>query len=202
MSGPLYPTLDSKPLTSVQYRSSQAPAANGHSGGSSLMDADGQLRHLQPSPSLELQLGPQELQVYKCLLSHARDLSIVALLCAPLPDALCLKDRDPCNGSLLLSPSCTFALREDISARYLHLLGWSTLLDVRNDWGIFAKAWLAFKTQSTFGLGARRLQEMVADRCPVLQDPNVWCWMPDPRWEIKRAFWGSRPQERAARAPK
>lgn len=63
--GPLYPTLDSKPLAANQYRTSPSGSfAQSHSNGSSLMDADNPSRHSQPSPSLELQLGPQELQVH------------------------------------------------------------------------------------------------------------------------------------------
>ncbi len=63
-AGPLYPTLDSKPLAAMQYRkASNDSMPSSYGNGSSLMDADNQLRQSQPSPSLELQLGPQEMQV-------------------------------------------------------------------------------------------------------------------------------------------
>ncbi|KAK9868937.1 hypothetical protein WJX84_002248 [Apatococcus fuscideae] len=59
--GPMYPALDSKPLAPIQYGSSP----HGSSSSASLIDADSQPRQplQQPSPSLELQLGPQQMQV-------------------------------------------------------------------------------------------------------------------------------------------
>ena len=58
---PLYPALDSKPLAPNQY--GNVPQGNNNS--QSLMDADARppFSAAQPSPSLELQLGPQEMPV-------------------------------------------------------------------------------------------------------------------------------------------
>ena len=59
--GPLYPALDNKPLAPIQYGNS--PQSNASS--QSLMDADVRPARsaAPPSPRLELQLGPQEMQV-------------------------------------------------------------------------------------------------------------------------------------------
>lgn len=58
---PLYPALDSKPLAPNQYGNAPQGSNSSHS----LMDADARpaFSAAQPSPSLELQLGPQELPV-------------------------------------------------------------------------------------------------------------------------------------------
>lgn len=97
---PLYPALDSKPLAPNQYGN----APQGSNGSQSLMDSDARpaFSAAQPSPSLELQLGPQEMQV------SANHDTLDTCVTPPLSAAFFQLPGIHVNKAILLSPEVCF----------------------------------------------------------------------------------------------